>query len=135
MHNIKYKIYLCCRCNYHFNHCCHQDLNGGAYLLLCASCSNDFPFVFFILLNSPDNFKHMCKLLYCMLLFIGDSSSIKVLRSFIYPENEYYVIILDQSMHVGKYSLKLNFNANVSKILTGFYKSSYKQNGTERYYQ
>lgn len=54
-----------------------------------------------------------------------------VAKQFIYKENEYFVVILSDNLPLGKYLLTLNFNAEVSTKLTGFYRSSYKENGTE----
>lgn len=63
---------------------------------------------------------------------LATNSNIKVARTFPFPENEYYVTVLEENMAVGDYSITLQFKSDVSRLLTGFYKSSYKQDGTER---
>ena len=49
------------------------------------------------------------------------------------PLNEYFVIEAAKDIAIGDYEIEVKFSANVSTILTGFYKSTYKdKNGKTR---
>lgn len=64
----------------------------------------------------------------------GDTVSMSIKDQFPYPKRQFYVVILDKSLTIGNYELRLDFVANIeTKELNGFYKSTYKNSsGHER---
>ncbi|XP_028402372.1 glutamyl aminopeptidase-like [Dendronephthya gigantea] len=63
-----------------------------------------------------------------------DGVSLSIKREFSSPKRQFYVVILAKSLTAGKYTLMLDFVANIeTKELNGFYKSTYKDSsGNER---
>ncbi|XP_014271442.2 glutamyl aminopeptidase [Halyomorpha halys] len=61
-------------------------------------------------------------------------SEIKIYNSFSYPENQYWVILLKESIVPGKYSIKIQFSGSLTGKIVGFYRSTYTaQDGSKRY--
>jgi len=58
-------------------------------------------------------------------------TEIPLQRHFPYEEYEYHVVETKSDIAPGKYRLSLPYGGNVSIKLTGFYKSSYKENGND----
>ena len=51
---------------------------------------------------------------------------IPLAKTFEYKENQFFVIETKDAMNPGNYRISLHYKANISKVLTGFYKSTYK---------
>ena len=57
---------------------------------------------------------------------VQNNQSIAVVSNFTYKENDFFVIILKNSLAIGKATLKMSFSYILSDGLVGFYRSSYK---------
>ena len=54
-----------------------------------------------------------------------DGDEISYMRAFEYERNEFWVVQLEEEVAAGNYSLSMEFNGNLTKGITGFYKSVY----------
>jgi len=59
------------------------------------------------------------------LLGVGEAQNF-VSSSFEYAKNEFWVMLLNQTINIGIYSLKLDFNGSLTNDIVGFYRSTYK---------
>eukprot|EP01027_Heterolobosea_sp_BB2_P001403 GEZU01002139.1.p1 GENE.GEZU01002139.1~~GEZU01002139.1.p1 ORF type:complete len:564 (-),score=107.25 GEZU01002139.1:389-2080(-) len=65
----------------------------------------------------------------------SSSQSVVTIDKFeIFPENEFLVVFLPKEIEIGKYTLSIDYEADLNrKILSGFYVSTYTTNGETRY--
>ena len=54
-----------------------------------------------------------------------DGDEISYMRAFEYDRNEFWVVQLEREVVAGNYSLSMEFNGNLTRGITGFYKSVY----------
>ena len=55
----------------------------------------------------------------------GDGEEVSYMRAFEYERNEFWVVQLEGEVDAGNYSLSMQFNGNLTRGITGFYKSVY----------
>ena len=56
---------------------------------------------------------------------LATDQEVRVARSFEYTRNEYWVVVPEAKLRPGNYSLHLQFNGDLTKGITGFYRSVY----------
>ena len=61
-----------------------------------------------------------------------DGEAVSYMRAFEYPRNEFWVVELEEEVVAGNYSLSMEFNGNLTKGITGFYKSVYTNSRGEK---
>ena len=54
-----------------------------------------------------------------------DGEEVSYMRAFEYERNEFWVVQLEGEVEAGNYSLSMQFNGNLTRGITGFYKSVY----------
>ncbi|NWS54776.1 TRHDE protein, partial [Chunga burmeisteri] len=61
------------------------------------------------------------------------AGGVRVARSFLYPQTQVFVVVLNRSLEVQKsYNLKIIYNALIENELLGFFRSSYVLHGERR---